>query len=241
MEAQAACDPVLRAGPLVFVDDLANPVVSDGDWHHLTRVLRHRAGSMVCLGDGAGRWRTGQLAPVPTGLGPVHDLGARKRPVTVGLAMPKGSRLDMAVQKLTELGVDAVVLLHADRSVVRWSSAEVQRKLARLQKVVMEAAMQARQLWLPTLVGPVTPAEFIGQFDGGGASVAFAEPGGVSVSLDVPAVLVGPEGGWTPDELGLGATTVALGQSVLRVETAAITAGVLLTALRDNPGPQRTL
>ena len=64
------------------------------------------------------------------------------------------------------------------------------------------------------------------------SSVALAEPGGGAVSLETPVVLVGPEGGWSPRELALVDNLVSLGDGVLRVETAALAAGTLLTALR---------
>ena len=62
--------------------------------------------------------------------------------------------------------------------------------------------------------------------------MALADPGGRPPSLDYPTVLVGPEGGWSPAERGFGLPTVALGPTVLRTETAAVTAGALLAALR---------
>jgi 16S rRNA (uracil1498-N3)-methyltransferase len=230
-------DPVLRSGPLAFVDDLHRPLLDDADLHHLTRVLRVRPGQPICVSDGRGRWRSAALDSHPGELGPVNEVQRRGPAVTLAVAMAKGSRTDLMVQKLTELGVDCIVLLHAERSVVRWSAAEAPRRLERLGRVLREAAMQSRQVWLPQLCGPMAPAEVPGLING---PVALAEPGGPPPDVAVPTVMIGPEGGWTSGELGTFTHTVGLGGSVLRIETAAITVGAMLCAQRDGwLGPQR--
>lgn len=222
-------DPVLRAGPLVFVDDLDAPQLTDTDHHHLARVLRLRVGDRLCVGDGRGCWRTASLGDSLGDLGEIREVPAPQTPVTVAVALAKGSRTDMMVQKLTELGVDAIVVLHATRSVVRWQPADAPARLARLQRVAREAAMQARRVWLPEVSGPSTPAQVLAHR---GAAAALAEPGGPPLGPEVSTVLIGPEGGWDPGELDAGSPTVGLGPTVLRIETAAIAAGVLLCARR---------
>lgn len=228
----------------VFVDDLSSPVLDDDDRRHLTKVLRLRDGEVVTASDGRGGRRSCVFAAADGSLvvdadvdsGTEH-VDAPSPPVTVAMAMPKGDRLEWAVQKVTELGVDRVVLLHAARSVVRWdddvvASDRTTRRLDRLRRVAREAAMQSRRVWLPVLEGPVAFADAVAW---PGACVADADGAGAP-SLSRPTVLVGPEGGWTDDERAAasaaGAPFVAFGPHVLRVETAAVAGAVLLTALR---------
>lgn len=223
--------PELRAGPFVFVDDLDVPVIGSDDRHHLQRSLRLGRGDGLCLGDGAGAWRTGSLVgDEVVDLGPVRRAPSPQPAVAVGLAIPRGARLDVAIAKLTELGVDQVLLVATERSVVRWPDAEVARRLDRLRRVAREAAMQARRLRLPEIAGVVPVGEVVRS---GSGTVALAEPGGGAPGPSLEAILVGPEGGWAPGELAACETRVELGPTVLRVETAAIAAGVLLCGRRD--------
>jgi 16S rRNA (uracil1498-N3)-methyltransferase len=214
----------------VFVDDLDSLALADDDHHHLERVLRMRPGQAVTASDGEGGWRLGEwqadgsLAPV----GPIERVARPMPIVTVAFAIPKADRPEWAVQKLTEVGVDRIIPLVTARSIVRWDEPKAARNLERLRKVAREAAMQSRRVWLPA-VGPVVPVSALTDTDGGG--VALAQPGGGPVSLDAPIVLIGPEGGWTDEELE-GQRTFGFGPNVLRTETAAVTAGILLTALR---------
>lgn len=229
----AGLDPDLRAGPLLFVDDLAAPRLDPGDEHHLRRSLRLSPGAAVCVGDGSGSWCTARLGP-PGELsledpGPPQSDPVPSPLVTVGFAAPKGARLELAVAKLTELGVDRIVILEAERSVVRWPSGEGPRRLERLGRVVREAAMQSRRTRLPVLTGPLTLTDVMAE---GSPSPVLAEPGGPALTLAHPTVLIGPEGGWSPSELERCAGRVGLGPTVLRVETAAIAAGVALCAQR---------
>jgi 16S rRNA (uracil1498-N3)-methyltransferase len=129
-------DPDLRAGPLAFVDDLEAPRLDDDDWHHLTRVLRVRPGDRMCVSDGAGSWRTATLDRQPDDLGEIQVAVPRNAEVVIGVAVPKGSRIDVVVQKLTELGVDRLLLLHTARSVVRWNPPDAPGRLERLRRVV---------------------------------------------------------------------------------------------------------
>jgi 16S rRNA (uracil1498-N3)-methyltransferase len=197
-------------------------------------VLRLRRGATVVVADGRGRWGLaafrGPGEPAERALEAVGPVVAEAPPdpvLTVAFAPAKGDRTEWMVQKLTELGVDRLVALQARRSVVRWEGARVARSLERLHRVAREAAAQSRGVWLPAIEGVST----LGALQEGSA-VALAHPGGSAPSLACPTIAVGPEGGWTPEEVATCQETVDLGPTVLRTETAAVAAGVLLCALR---------
>lgn len=218
-------------GPLAFVEDLAAPALSDEDHHHLTRVLRMRRGAPLTIADGDGRWCTARLDYPIEPTGAVQEVRPRQPPLTVGVALVKGDRPQLVVQKLTELGIDRIVLFQAARSVVRWDEGRARKGIDRLRYVARTAAMQCHRATLPVI-------EELAELDSivaaaGGAGIAIADRSGGPVTLDRPTVLVGPEGGWEPAELDLGLPRVRLAQHVLRAETAAITAGALLASLRD--------
>ena len=225
-----------RPAAWVFVSDLGELRLGPGDAHHLSRVLRLRAGEDVGASDGAGRWRPCLVASVGGGdvrlepAGPVVADEAPQPQLTVGFSLVKGDRPELVVQKLTELGVDRIVPLAAARSVVRWDADRAARGVGRFRQVAREAAMQARRTRLPE-VSPVTSLAAAAKALGDQG--ALCEQGGSEPpSLRRPALLVGPEGGWDPDELACGLPVVGLGPTTLRAETAAIAGGVLLCGLR---------
>ena len=147
--------------------------------------------------------------------------------LTVGFPPVKGDRPEWAVQKLTEIGIDRIIILRTARGVVRWDGGRADHHLARLRAVVRQAVMQSRQTWVPEVTGPEDAASLAARPD-----VAMAARTGVPPSLAAPTVLVGPEGGWSPEEEAQATTLVRLGPGVLRTESAAVAAGVLLAALR---------
>lgn len=214
----------------VFVADLDEPVLGDDDRHHVEAVRRLRPGDAVSASDGAGRWRAcrlgtaGRLEPV----GAVVEVPGPRPALTLGIALTKAGRPELAVQKLTELGIERIVVFAASRSVVRWEGERARRHLDRLGRVAREAAMQCGRVHLPEVEGVAGFAEVAGR-----PGVALAGAGGDPPSLSHPTVLVGPEGGWTGEELARGLPRVGLGPLVLRAETAAITAAALLTGLRS--------
>lgn len=182
--------------------------------------------------------------------------------ITIGFALTKGDRPEQAVQRLTEAGVDRIAVMVTERSVVHWKPGSEARHMARLKDVARHAAMQSRRAWLPVVEGVFSFAELVqaaglgagseaagGAGLGGGAApggpaaseggasdprVALAAPGGLSPTLSTPTVLVGPEGGWSDTELAAvpASRHISLGPHVLRAETAAMAAGVLLSGLR---------
>lgn len=214
----------------VFVDDVDAPRLSPGDSHHLARVLRLGPGAVVTVGDGAGRWRPGRMSEGDA-VEPTGDIEADERPtpaITVAFALVKGDRPELTVQKLTEVGVDRIVPFVAERNVVRWDAAKADRQWGRLCDIARQAAMQCRRSWLPQ-VDRLASFAAVAALPG----AAMADIGGAPPSLDRPVILVGPEGGWSPGERATRLPRVRLGPHVLRAETASITAGALLSALRD--------
>lgn len=211
----------------VLVTDVEQPVASVDAMHHLGRVLRLRDGEPVTVTDGAGRWRA--CAFGDERLEPVDEIRWVHPPatlLTIAVAAPKGDRLEWLIAKCTEVGVDRIVLLDAERSVVRWKEERVAKQLDRLRRVATEAAMQSRRVWLPEIAGPVAPDDVL-------SSAAVAEPGGRPVAQEDVSIAVGPEGGWSPAELACAHDTVSLGPHVLRVETAAVAAAVLMVRARQ--------
>lgn len=242
-------DPVLvSAAAMVFVDDPAAPVLDVADAHHVLDVLRLRPGEVVITSDGAGSW-------VPCRIGPtvsdgrstrVRDLGSVLVPdgpvvtdppgrpaLTVAFAPVKGDRPEWVVQKLTELGVDRIVPLRTNRSVVRWEGQRADRAVDRLRMVAREASAQCRRTRLPvvTQVSSLEALAAMGAADGTAPSLA--HPGGTRPTLARPVIAVGPEGGWDEAELAGADSVVGLGSTVLRAETAAVVAGAVLAGLRS--------
>lgn len=229
-------EPLRRSSAHVLVDapgDLHADVLPLGDEveHHLRRVLRLRDGESVTATDGQGSWREFGATVVGdtvtlTARAQVGHLARRDAPVTVATAIPKGDRVDWLVQKCTELGADRIVFVHAENSVVRWKPERARRQTARLQRVADEALRQSRRVWRVSVEGPVDATEVL-------ASFAVAEPGGRPVRAGDHSIAIGPEGGWSPAEIGTAGETVDLGPQILRTETAATVAVALTIFCRD--------
>jgi len=226
--------------------------LSDDQSRQVSRVLRLRAGDSICVFDGSGSEFDATL--IDEGRRTWHfELGPERRPerepvlqLTVGLAIIRNERFDLAVQKLTELGVSAIVPVAAERCVISYGDARNwEKRRARLQRIVVEAAEQSERTTLPTIHAPQSVNEFL-RHSTGMDTLALVErrthnhishftPPGDRLSL-----LVGPEGGWTPDELAIverQARGVSLGALILRSETAAIAgASYLLLAAGRSAG-----
>jgi 16S rRNA (uracil1498-N3)-methyltransferase len=221
-------DSDLSAGEAhAFVADLDRPELLGEDRHHFERVLRLRPGAPITISDGQGAWRWAGFGAELTVRSEVSLVPAPEPAVTIGFALLKGERPELVVQKLTEIGVDRIVPLRADRCVVQWGGERAERHLARLRRVAREAAMQCRRARLPEILPVATTARLAAE-----PGAVLADASGDPPDLRRPLVLVGPEGGWSETERELAVPRVALGPHVLRAETAAIVAGTLLVARR---------
>lgn len=213
--------------PHVIVDDVNAPLLSDEDLHHLEKVRRLRSGELVSVTDGAGAWRWCEFQA--SVLVPCADIQRVVKPepvLTVGFALVKGSKPELVVQKLTELGIDVICPFVAERSVVRWDDSKVERQTERLTKVSREASMQSRRVWLPDVKPVATFADIVRS-----GGIVRADRGGSALNAEHTTVLVGPEGGWSDAEHE-STPVVGIGQTVLRAETAAIAVGTLMVSLR---------
>jgi 16S rRNA (uracil1498-N3)-methyltransferase len=196
---------------------------------HLVRVMRCRVGDEVVAFDGRGTsWRA-RVASIGRDEA-VLDLGAavveaatRDAPLTLAVALPKGDRQKWLVEKLTELGVPRLVPLVTTRGVAEATPAAVER----LGRSVIEACKQCGRDTLMAIVEPRTVAEVVAAHRAMGGIVVADRGGAPLAGCDRPVVaLVGPEGGFTAEELvaveAAGGRRVSLGPHVLRIETAAI-------------------
>ncbi len=185
--------------------------IDDDTLHHLRRVLRLRDGERVSVTDGGGRWLLASVRVDGSTLAleaasEIVAEAPRADPFTLSVAMPKGDRLDWLVQKVTELGVDRLALLHAERSVVRWKPDRVESQLARLRRIADEACRQSRRVWRVEIAAPVEASTVLADF-------VAAEPGGRHLGPEDRSVAIGPEGGWSPHRTRGGARS-----GVARVE-----------------------
>jgi 16S rRNA (uracil1498-N3)-methyltransferase len=162
---------------------------------------------------------------------------------TVVQALPKGDRGELAVEVLTEVGVDVVVPWAAARSVAVWKGERAVKSHAKWQATAREAGKQSRRSWLPT-VSPLASTDAVRDLvDGADLAVVLHEDATIPLSgVEVPVagrvvVVVGPEGGIAPEELAVleaaGALTVRLGDEVLRTSTAGVVAVAALLSRTD--------
>lgn len=209
-------------------------MLADADRHHLERARRLRPGDRLTVGDGRGRHRSARFGGDLSVEGPVVAEPKPEPPLTVAFGLTKGDRPDLTVQKLTEIGIDRIVPFVADRTVVRWDEHKAARNVGRWRAIAREAAAQAHRAWLPEVTEVGTFASAIAS-----PGAALTDPTGEPPTAERTTWLVGPEGGWSPDEVALAAhlPRVRIAGHVLRAETAAIVSGALLAALRGVDGP----
>ena len=215
--------------------------------HHAHDVLRVRRGEKVVLFNGQGREITAEIVDFrheEIGLRKLHE--AETPPlrcrIVLGQAIPKGKNMELIVQKAVEIGAAEVAPIISDRTIIQVDSESAAQKQSKWQQIAIEAAKQCGQNWLPRVHMPKKLAELF--------SAAALESFDLRLigSLQTDAqhlktilgdyssehqrrprsvlMLVGPEGDFTPAELGLarrhGCQPITLGPIILRVETAAI-------------------
>lgn len=210
----------------VVVADVSSADLDDDTRHHLGRVRRLRAGERFTVTDGAGAWRWCRWADGAVVDGEIHRVARPSPPITVAFALTKGSKPEFVVEKLAELGVDRIVPFVAERSVVRWDDTKAERMVERWQTVARGATAQSGQCWL-TSVAPIADVDAIATL-----GARRLDRDGELPAIAHPVVAVGPEGGWSARERAILPRTTTLGASVLRAETAAVTAGALLCSIR---------
>jgi 16S rRNA (uracil1498-N3)-methyltransferase len=210
--------------------------------HRLARVLRLEEGARVELFDGEGRVVRGAFAGERLVDVTVHAEEDALPPFVVAQASAKGDKLEVVVQKGTELGAARFVVFTAERSIARMDKlddARADKKLARLTRIAEDAARQCGRARVPVVDGPVAFAALVAEVR---AFAGVAVVGAVSATEPLSRVLageperiargalviVGPEGGLTDAEIealvGAGARAVRLGAHVLRTETAGLVA-----------------
>jgi 16S rRNA (uracil1498-N3)-methyltransferase len=213
---------------------------------HVTRVLRLRVGAQLTLFDGNGGEYDGSIdkahgGEVTVAIGEHHAI-ERESPLAVTLAqgVSRGERMDLVVQKATELGVTRLAPVLTERSVVRLTAQQSDRKMNHWRAITVAACEQCGRNRLPAVAPPVTLAEFLREAAGAapaGARLLLSPEGsgtlaGLRRPMDAVTVLIGPEGGLTDEEeqaaVKAGFAAVRLGPRVLRTETAAIAALTLL-------------
>ncbi len=221
--------------------------VLDGpEGRHAVSVKRLRAGEDVVLTDGAGRWAdcvvlgTEGRDRLIVQLDSVSEEPPQQPRVTVVQALPKGDRGELAVETMTEVGVDAVVPWAAARCITQWKGERGARALAKWRATAREAGKQSRRVRFPEVAEAATTKQVAALLRDADFAAVLHESGDVPLATaELPAageivLVVGPEGGVAPEELALfeeaGAGAYRLGRSVLRTSTAGTAAAAVLLA-----------
>ncbi|MEV5336677.1 16S rRNA (uracil(1498)-N(3))-methyltransferase [Streptomyces werraensis] len=235
--------------PVFVVDDFGTHrtgryVLEGPEGRHAVAVKRLRAGEEVVLTDGAGRWAAGEVDGTEgkdrliVRLGEVVEEPVETPRLTVVQALPKGDRGELAVETMTEVGVDAIVPWSASRCITQWKGERGAKSLAKWRATAREAGKQSRRVRFPEVADAATSKQVASLLAGAQFAAVLHESGTEPLaSVPLPdageiVLVVGPEGGVSPEELALfesaGARAYRLGRSVLRTSTAGTAAAALL-------------
>jgi 16S rRNA (uracil1498-N3)-methyltransferase len=220
-----------------------NNPLPDSQAHHLRVVLRLAEGDTVELFDNAGSTATATITKIDSSsvilqVAQIDQKKSDQTLTTMAVAVPKGDRADWMVEKLSELGIATFVPLITERSVV---NPQGTNKIDRWRRIAVESAKQSRRPGVMQIAPPLALQ----------AARAAAPPSWycsttpdaipiLTTTAPTPTlwIFVGPEGGWSPQELTqfqqANATPIALTPTILRVETAAITVAAILACRNGN-------
>ncbi len=233
--------------PLFLVPDLGDGdtlVLTGAEAHHAATVKRLAVGEAALLSDGRGavaQARVSQVSPDRVVFQVLsRSLAADPQPrLVVVQALPKGERAELAVELLTELGVDEIVPWSAAHSIGQWKGDRVAKGVAKWQRAAQAAAKQSRRARIPVVSELAGSDQVAGRIAAAGLALLLHSDADEPLSrVAVPAagevlLVVGPEGGLSPAELelftGRGGRPVRLGAEVLRTSTAGAAALAVLS------------
>jgi 16S rRNA (uracil1498-N3)-methyltransferase len=211
--------------------------------HHAAAVRRLRPGERADVSDGAGTLAECVVArvgkdSVTLDVRAVHTVPLPAPRLIVAQALPKGDRGELAIELMTEVGVDAVIPWAAERSITKWQAERGAKALAKWRATAREAAKQSRRAWLPEVTDLVSTAALAKRVAAAALAIALEADAAAKLhELPLPEagevlLLVGPEGGISPAERATlrdsGAIEARLGPTVLRTSTAGATAAAIL-------------
>ncbi|MDH5740287.1 MAG: 16S rRNA (uracil(1498)-N(3))-methyltransferase [Nitrospira sp.] len=245
--------------PVFFVppECIAPPTISiTGDLLlHLRDSLRITMGETLWFGNGQGTRYQTQITDVSKRAVTGHILEITHEPpclapqLILGQSLLKGEKMDWAIQKATELGIDEFVPIQSRHSVVQLKADRVDHQLARWQRIALEAAQQSEQWRVPIIAPPQSLAALLTSRGNETMTLMLTErkEGKSLQTVDLPRdatvsmlVLIGPEGGWSKDEVQIadqaGIHPITLGPHILRAETAAIATISILQSRLGNLG-----
>lgn len=211
---------------------------------HASVVRRVRVGEAVTIGDGSGVWLEGTVEDVSAAQVSVRvtERVMQEQPrtrIVLAQALAKGDRDELAVQAACELGVDEIVPWQAARSISRWEGPKAEKGRERWATIVREAAKQSHRAWVPSVAEVVTTAQLATRTSTQRMLVldptATNRLSGIQADDRDILLVVGPEGGISPEELqrlsDAGAERVRLGDTVLRTSTAGPAAIAVLSGI----------
>ena len=209
--------------------------LSRDDEHHITHVMRMRAGDQLEVVESSKLYicEISSISPLKVVVKQrkEEDVELNKH-VTLFFALAKGDKIDLVIQKATEIGVHRIVLFKSRRCVVNYDDKDVSKKLERYQKIAKEASEQCHRLMVPEIVGVVDLKGLKPYLEDVNYVAYEKEAGQTGESFNLPedikglSIMIGSEGGFDEDEINdlvsEGFIKVSLGKRILRCETAAI-------------------
>lgn len=223
-------------------DEAGNAIITGDDGKHIAKVMRMEAGDRLIAVDN-GEAFISEITQILTegvtvrkieGSLPSNEMQVR---VTIACGLPKGDKLDLIVQKGTELGMSSIIPFEAERSIVKWDSKKGDKKVERLRKIAKEAAEQCHRTNIPDISAPMTFKQLIQEsrnydirFFADEEDAKGTDPNRIADRLknvyhkQTVFVVFGPEGGLTRREAeemhNADFLSVSLGPRILRTETA---------------------
>jgi len=224
-------------------------------FHHIATVLRLKPGTAIILADGCGHEAVAVIKAIgkeglTVDIQPFYAVSADDGvlPVTLCQGLPKGEKMDLILQKATELGVSRLVPFNAERSVARLEGDRLEKRVARWEKIVQEAARQSKRSRVPS-VGFYGDLQELLQAEDDGLKLLLWEgekEQGLRETIEKIArpasvsIVIGPEGGLTAAEAAqaekAGYIPVTLGSRILRTETAGLAVVAILQYLWGDLG-----
>lgn len=217
--------------------------------HHVVHVMRMKVGERLILFDGEGREYQGVIREilkkeVAVSLHASAEEDPKRVSITVACALPRHSRIEQVIEKLTEIGVAAILPLSTERTILKIEGDREEKKLARWRRIATEAAKQSGAMRLPEISKVCSFSEVLGCSSEYDLAILLCPEGSPlreclgAKKINKVILLVGPEGGWSERELEAatkrGWKSVSLGKNILKVDTACLVAASILHYVLDS-------